>query len=98
MKRQVRFDLHARRELLDATSYYESESSGLGTEFLREVERGIAFIVKHPEAGQATTESVRRWFLRRFPYALLYSLRPETVRILAVMHLKRRPMYWAGRE
>jgi hypothetical protein len=36
--------------------------------------------------------------LRRFPYAVLYSVRGETVRILAVMNLKRRPTYWIGRS
>jgi hypothetical protein len=37
--------------------------------------------------------------LSRFPYALLYSVKnPNGIRILAVMNLKRRPMYRVGRE
>ena len=33
-----------------------------------------------------------------FPYALLYTVKPDGIRILAVMNLKRRPAYWVGRE
>jgi hypothetical protein len=36
--------------------------------------------------------------IRRFPYALLYSVGSGNIRVLAVMNLKRRPMYWVGRE
>ena len=40
-----------------------------------------------------------RWQqLVRFPYALLYKIREDGIRILAVMHTKRRPKYWIGRE
>jgi hypothetical protein len=43
--------------------------------------------------------SIRRRLIRRFPYALLYRVKPTEVRILAVMNLKRRPAYWvAGPE
>jgi hypothetical protein len=34
----------------------------------------------------------------RFPYAVLYSIKPDRIRVLAVMNQKRRPMYWVGRE
>jgi hypothetical protein len=41
---------------------------------------------------------VRRRLLRRFPYALLYKIKPDSIRILAVMNLRRRPSYWLGRD
>lgn len=88
----------ARRELNEAAQYYESESPGLGSAFLDEVERCTQAIVNFPEAGPLLTETVRRRLLLRFPYAILYSIKPDRVRVLAVMNLKRRPMYWVGRE
>ena len=36
--------------------------------------------------------------VRRFPYAVLYSIRPGWIRVLAVMNRKRRPTYWVGRD
>ena len=93
-------DFHrlADRELNEAAKYYEIEGSGLGFSFLKEVERCLQLIADHPDAGTILRGSVRRRLLRRFPYALLYKVKPTGLRVLAVMNLKRRPTYWVGRE
>lgn len=87
----------AKVELNEAAQYYERESPGLGAAFVAEVERCTAAILEHPEASPIVTRAIRRRLLRRFPYGLLYTVRREQVRILAVMNLKRRPGYWVGR-
>lgn len=88
----------ADRELNEAAQYYDVESPGLGSSFLDEIDRCLQSIQDHPEAGMILRGSVRRRLLRRFPYALLYKIKPSGIRILAVMNLKRRPTYWIGRE
>jgi hypothetical protein len=88
----------AEHELNEAAQYYDLEEPGLGSSFLEEVDRCLQSIQAHPEAGPILGGSVRRRLLRRFPYALLYKIKPSGIRILAVMNLKRRPMYWVGRE
>ena len=88
----------AERELNQAAQYYALGSPGLGSSFLKEVDRCLQSIEDHPEAGVIVRGSVRRRLLRRFPYALLYKVKPSGIRILAVMNLKRRPTYWVGRE
>jgi toxin ParE1/3/4 len=88
----------ADQELSDAALYYELESDGLGVAFLNEVERCLRSISKHPKAAPVLSHDIRRRILRGFPYALLYSVKPDGIRILAVMNLKRRPSYWVGRE
>jgi toxin ParE1/3/4 len=93
----VSFHPLAERELNDAAQYYESNGAGLGAAFLTEVQRCCDGIVEYPRAGLVMTGSVRRRLIRRFPYALLYRIREDQVRILAVMNLKRRPGYWVGR-
>lgn len=95
---QPAFHRLAERELNDAARYYEVENPGLGASFLEEVERCLRSMADHPEAGSTLSGSVRRRLLRRFPYALLYKIRPDGIRVLAVMNLKRRPNYWVGRE
>jgi len=94
----VSFNALAEQELNDAARYYALESPALGAAFLAEVRRCCDGIVEHPEAGQIALGSIRRRLLRRFPYAILYTIRPDVVRVLAVMNLKRRPAYWAGRS
>ena len=94
---RVSFHRLAQREIDDAIHFYNSESPGLGTAFLTEVERCTQAIQKYPEAGQLIIGAIRRRLIRRFPYALLYSVKPNSIRVLAVMNLKRRSMYWGGR-
>lgn len=88
----------AERELLEAAQYYEFESPGLGDAFLNEIERSCGLIVDNPQCGPLLSGAVRRKLVRRFPYALLYSVQADSLRILAVMNLKRRPNYWVGRR
>jgi len=88
----------AEREFNEAAQYYDSESPGLGAAFLNEVQQCIGDILEHPESGWVLVGAVRRRLIRRFPYAILYSIKPAGIRILAVMNLRRRPMYWVGRE
>ena len=94
----VSFHEFAKVELIEAAQYYEGESAGLGQAFVTEVERCTDEIARHPEAGLVIRGSIRRRLIRRFPYALLYRVKPTEVRILAVMNLKRRPAYWVGRS
>ena len=97
MKR-VSFHELAEREVNDAALYYEQESKGLGIRFLNEIERYIDGIVKNPYAGRKVRGQVRRRILRTFPYGILYSVRDDGIRILAIMNLRRRPLYWVGRS
>jgi toxin ParE1/3/4 len=89
----------AAAELLEATRYYVEQGGSLGGDFLDEVERGIAFIVDNPEGAPVISGGgVRRKVLARFPYSLLYLVEPKLIRIVGVMHHKRRPGYWSGRR
>ena len=88
----------AEYELNEAAQYYNLEDLGLGAAFLEEVDRCLQSIQAAPEAGAILRGTVRRRLLRRFPYALLYKIKPSGIRIVAVMNLRRRPAYWVGRE
>jgi toxin ParE1/3/4 len=88
----------AREELLEAIQYYENESPGLGAAFLAAVQEGLEYLLQFPKSAPILSGKVRRKVLNRFSYSLLYSLRGEEIRILAVMNQKRRPFYWRGRE
>jgi plasmid stabilization system protein ParE len=93
----VWFHPFADLELNEAAYFYDAESPGLGTVFLDEVEHTIDRIVEHPNAGTLVAGTVRRRLIPRFPYAVLYSVKGDTIRILAIMHQKRRPFYWKDR-
>ena len=87
----------AARELEDAIEYYESERPGLGGEFSREFEEAIHHVLAYPNASPRATLRTRRHRVARFPYQVIFEVRPEVVIVHAVAHLRRRPLYWRGR-
>ena len=96
---QAIFHPIARRELEEAIDYYNAESQGLGSEFREEVQRVLALLTRFPRLGQPVRGRVRRMMLSRFPYCIYYRLlAPDTLRVLAVAHNRRRPEYWVGRQ
>jgi toxin ParE1/3/4 len=92
------FNELAERELNDAARYYELERLGLGAAFIAEVQHCTEAIGNHPLAAPVVRGEIRRRLCHRFPYGLLYSAVGGEIRILAVMHLRRRPGYWVGRR
>ena len=96
--RRVSFHRFARRELSDAAYYYDIANPGLGKSFIAAVERTCRSIAENPTAGTAIVGTLRRRLVKRFPYALLYSVESGNIRILAVANLRRRPMYWIDRD
>jgi len=93
----VRFLPPAEQELKDAAAWYEAQAPKLGQAFLDLVEKATEGVAANPKLGPVVKGSVRRRLVVRFPYALLYRETRTEILVLAVMHLRRRPMYWTGR-
>lgn len=84
MYKRVSFHQLAESELNDATVFLESEREGLGVRFSSAVEAAVAHIREHPEASPIIIKDIRRKVLTRFPYSILYSIKPDRIRILAI--------------
>jgi hypothetical protein len=93
----------AESELADAAAWYEDRSEGLGDELIAVTREALALIAESADTwplwpgAPGRIPPIRRFLLPRFPYALAYQVFPELIAILAVVHLRRRPMYWVGR-
>ncbi|SRR5258706_10788820 len=85
-------------ELDEAVAWYNNQKQGLGYELAAEVEKGVREVVEHPLRWPILVADKRRYRLARFPYGLIYIIAEDRILFLAVMHLKRRPGYWRGRE
>ena len=94
------FSIHetAEAEINEAADFYDLEDPGLGSVFIDEVERAIESVSQLPDAAQLVRGRVRKKPLAKFPYSLVYSVRPDEIRLLAVAHQKGRPFYWRGRR
>jgi len=85
-------------EFVRAVEYYEDCRIGLGIEFAQEVYATIARIIQHPEVWSSLSKNSRRCLLNRFPFGVIYQVKSDHVRIIAVADLRRRPGYWLDRE
>lgn len=97
MSQRLSFNALARQELREATAFYNKETPALAHAFLDEVEYALTQVRDFPHSCPLLSRTVRKKVLRRFPYNILYSVRSEEIRILAIAHQKRRPFYWRGR-
>jgi plasmid stabilization system protein ParE len=98
MNLRVSFHENAEGELNEAADFYDLVSSKLGSLFIDEIQRTIERITEFPEAAPLLRGRVRKKPVAKFPYSIIYSVRPKEIRILAVAHQKRRPFYWHSRR
>lgn len=94
MSYTVRFAPGAELDLIEAYAWYEEQSTGLGTEFLRQIGIQEARLSRNPLLHAVAYAHIRRVFLGRFPYALHFEILGETVLILACIHQHRSPRSW----
>lgn len=97
MNKRISFHELAELELNDAAIFFESETEGLGFRFLAAIETAVSHIQQHPAASPIIDGDVRCKVLRGFPYSIMFSIKPDRIRILALANQKRRPFYWRRR-
>jgi hypothetical protein len=95
----MRHEFHpeALAEFLDAALYYTDCRPGLELRFIECIQSTIHDILQGPKLHRVFEEDVRRCLTPVFPYAVLYTLEPDYVLIIAVMHCHREPGYWRYR-
>lgn len=86
-------------ELRDAAAYYAAQvNADLARAFVDEFERVIHLVSSAPQLGAVFRGTRRRYFLRKFPYSVIYQVAQDELRVLALAHQKRRPAYWVRRK
>jgi toxin ParE1/3/4 len=102
MTKPWHFHPEAHEELVAAAEHYELQKPGLGDAFLRAFDAALLGLEGAPAAAAPVAFvsgdlGARRWFVRRFPYAIVFVELEDEFRIVAVSHLRRRPDYWGLR-
>jgi plasmid stabilization system protein ParE len=87
----------AELDIQAAFEWYEAQSLGLGSEFVRAVDACLSNISRNPLAYPAIYQHARRVLIRRFPYGLLYVVNPDLITIVACFHSRRDPKQWQDR-
>ena len=95
----MRYEFHpeALEEYQEAASWYARKGKALAFRFVSAVEDAILRAAETPERWRIVEEDVRRCLTRVFPFGILYTIEPEYVLVVAVVHCSRKPGYWRQR-
>ena len=87
----------AEAEIGEAFDWYEERVSGLGLDFILNLDAAFNAILRNPLLYPALHKNIRRALLRRFPYQVFFVYEENRVVVLAVFHGKRDPKHWKHR-
>lgn len=91
MEYKLEFREAAQKDLFRAYKFYEKQQIGLGEKFISEVEFGLKFVKRNPEAFPEKKKGFREFILKTFPYILIYRLDKQEVTIFAIFHTSLNP-------
>jgi plasmid stabilization system protein ParE len=94
-----RIEIHpdALTELKAALGWFMQRSQAAASNFASAVDHAIDLIAQAPRRWPIGEHDTRKFALQRFPYAVVYRERDNSIQLLAVAHGSRRPEYWKSR-
>jgi len=94
---KYKFHPEALAEYREAALWYATRERSVSAKFVSTIEDAIHRVVEAPTRWRIIDEDVRRCLAHVFPYAILYTIEPDFILIVAVMHCSREPDYWRNR-
>lgn len=77
------------KDIYSSARWYEAESRGLGTRFVKMVYETFDSIAEAPHGHRKVNLEVRRAKVKVFPYLVLFIIEAQYIIILGVIHSKR---------
>jgi plasmid stabilization system protein ParE len=99
--RQMSLVFHplVQRDINIALRYYDDEGGrSLGDRFYTELNQKLTEVLNAPERFHVVSGEIRRANLIKFPYHILFRIRPAHVRVLVIRHHRRHPDFGIGRK
>jgi len=96
---RVEYHPAAAEDLNGATDHHNERQAGLGDALRVEVYGAIERIAQNPNQHRVVENEIRRCFVHRFPYSVLFrAVNNDLVRILAVRHHRQHPQFGLARK
>jgi toxin ParE1/3/4 len=99
--RSYHFHPDAGPELYEDVERLRAEDQKVAEDFEAEVSKAIERLLQFPEIGPVAGKRgdlvVRKLKLHSFRYSVVYAVIADDIRIYAVAHHSRRPLYWIDR-
>ena len=96
---RVEYHPEAADDLNRATAEYNDIRSGLGDALREEVYGAVDRILQNPKQHRVVEQDIRRCFVHRFPYSVLFrELESDLVRVLTVRHHRQHESFGLERR
>ena len=99
MNAKKNISIFAKKDLSNASKWYEKQQKGLGKRFLNEMKLAFDVICKNPEGFPVRYDDYRIYFTKIFPYSIHYQYisNKNEIHIKAIFHTARSPQIWEQR-
>ena len=74
----------------EGVDYYFRNQPGIEEEFIASIEAAVLKLIKNPQLSREFEPPYRKITTGRFPFQIIYRIREEDIKIVAVMHQSRR--------
>ena len=91
MTHALRFQPEVEADVRSGRAWYEGKSRGLGDEFLRVFYASCQELTRNPCMYPPINRDFHRCLLRRFPYAIYFTIEQDIVVIFGLLHCARDP-------
>lgn len=91
MTHALRFQPEVEADVRNGRVWYEGKSRGLGDEFLRVFYASCQELMRNPRMYPRIHRDFHRCLLRRFPYAIYFTIEENIVVVFGLFHCARDP-------
>lgn len=94
----VKFLELAQSELDDVFEACEYRKENSGYEFIQEVSQMLTLIKAYPEVWPKSSVHTQRCLIKSFPYGVLYQKVDDTIYVVAIVNLRKKPIHWVSKS
>jgi hypothetical protein len=94
----VKFLELAQSELDDAFEAYEYQKKNLGHAFVKDIKETLTLIKTYPNTWAKSSLKTQRCFLKSFPYGIMYQQVEDSIYIIALINLRKKPIHWVSKS
>ena len=87
----LRFQPEVEADVRSGRIWYDGKSQGLGDEFLRVFYASCQELARNPRLYPFVHRNFHRCLLRRFPYAIYFTIEKDRVIVFGLFHCARDP-------
>lgn len=87
----------AEEDIKYSKSWYNLQKESLGEELQREIKETVLRIKENPLQFPKIRRQIRKAYVNKFPYTILYTINNQKINVFAIFHTSRDPNVWKKR-